>query len=121
MRIYWLFCCSVGSISQFSMHLLEDQFVIPGKNDVAYKGQMGTHLLNYTVKGLLFKTTLKFLLFFADAVFPKKAGANPKCGHGKLNDNDTFDTGKAHDFAMLVLKVRLAEKLQNCLKQEKVV
>ena len=95
----------MGGIFQLSIILLEDQFVIPGKNDVAYKGQMGTHLLNYTVKGLLFKTTLKFLLFFADAVFPKKAGTNYTCGHNKLND--TFATQKANDFAMLVLKVCL--------------
>ena len=95
----------MGGIFQFSIILLEDQFVIPGKNDVAYEGQMGTHLLNYTVKGLLFKTPLKILLFFANAGFPKKAGTHPMCGHSTLND--TFTTEKAHDFAMLVLKVCL--------------
>ena len=53
----------MGGIFQFSIILLEDQFVIPGKNDVAYEGQMGTHLLNYTVKGLLFKTLIPAVFF----------------------------------------------------------
>ena len=52
MRVHWLFC-SVGGMFKLSIILLEDIFVIPGKNDVVGRGQMGTQLLNYTVKGLL--------------------------------------------------------------------
>ena len=51
-------------ISQFSIHLLGDRFVIPGTNERALDKKMKTPFLNYTVKGLLFKTTIIPAVFF---------------------------------------------------------
>ena len=72
-----------------------------------------------TSGGILVLKVLLLLLYFPDALFPKYAGVGFSTNPEGCFPKELYH--KAHDFAMLVLKVRLAEKLQNCLKQEKVV
>ena len=45
---------SIFKISQFSIHLLGDKFVMPGTNERNEDGKMEAPFLNYTIKGLLF-------------------------------------------------------------------
>ena len=62
--VQWAEYLNFQNISQFSILLLGDRVVIPGSNDMTEDKKIETPFLDYTVKGLLFKTTIIPAVFF---------------------------------------------------------
>ena len=69
---------SILQTFRFSMHLLEDRFVVAGENEVAPYGQKESLNLTYIIEGLLFKTTV------VPAVFSRCSDPRQSWLEGKL-------------------------------------